>query len=692
MAIEVAPPADNGTGTPQAMDANVSVQTDANIGGVVTINTTPGLDTERVPSLSPSGDFIQVDTNETLSFSDAKSELTSTLTELGVDSEGVNKINTVLEGIHNRTSEAKAFLAQVHENAQSQAIQNDKNDTEEDSIPEWLLDQINTLTSSLGQITGKQWSQMAAVTLASTVLLAGGKKVFDGILEGRGGGGMAWSGSKAKLMALMGIIVGLTTACGGAEATQVPTPTNVITLGEVVEGVHPGLDNAWSTVPWGLNGTELYVQNEQQLLAKDLRGYTTDGNGDTVETAGSFALYFANLETKDGNLATQKVTILKETLADGGAGLELMLLQDQANEEDVSFSLIDKNGKDTGFKMLFVNDNTVILRLTGKFDGENVTTVDYVLANDQVSPTEVPTVVPTESPDMLIQLFTKIIELDPGLESAAAAPQSTETPDPLAGAPEGFTSFDQSMGMWSRIDAESGKTIYWDAERNAEYSLMFNDDLWDRRPDLESQLPDSLRLKVFIDPRLENWNKLTVTHEENMSKQGEIDWTVFFQNTLWTKMMFAGLITDELDFSNELFYNGVGYTKNYNTNDGPQKLTLKAGNISSVYIRSDYEALLADSENNGFTQANGGDLGGVAIKYMIRITSDADGNTTTEIAPSISDISSIPDARHIEMYLFGFSNALCNPDDPVVPRATSLSTELAKNHSVYQYFVFTRSE
>ena len=45
--------------------------------------------------------------------------------------------------------------------------------------------------------------------------------------------------------------------------------------------------------------------------------------------------------------------------------------------------------------------------------------------------------------------------------------------------------------------------------------------------------------------------------------------------------------------------------------------------------------------------------------------------------------------RHIEMYLIGFANALSNPDDPMVPRAMTLSTELAENHSATPYFIFT---
>ena len=271
-----------------------------------------------------------------------------------------------------------------------------------------------------------------------------------------------------------------------------------------------------------------------------------------------------------------------------------------------------------------------------------------------------------------------------------AEPTSTVTPDPLANAPKGYTNFDKEIGVWTRIDAESGKTIFWDVERNAEYSLLFEDDLWDHRPDLESNYEDSMRLKVFISPKLTNWNKLTVTHEENMDPTGTINWTLVFLSFLQDEMVRKGILENKDDFSWERYYDSTGYTRNYITLDGPQRLTLKHGNISTVHIIDGFDELKADSENNQFTEVIGaGTIDAPAITFIMRITSDADGNTFTEIAPKITDVSLWSDERIMEWFLFGFANALCIPDEPLIPRPASFSSDLVNNHDNYPYFIFT---
>ena len=77
---------------------------------------------------------------------------------------------------------------------------------------------------------------------------------------------------------------------------------------------------------------------------------------------------------------------------------------------------------------------------------------------------------------------------------------------------------------------------------------------------------------------------------------------------------------------------------------------------------------------------------------MVKISSDADGNTFVEIAPNIIDALQWSDNRIIEMYLLGFSNALSNPNDPVIPKAAGFSSDVAYNNKAYPYFVFTRQE
>lgn len=269
-----------------------------------------------------------------------------------------------------------------------------------------------------------------------------------------------------------------------------------------------------------------------------------------------------------------------------------------------------------------------------------------------------------------------------------AEPTSTVTPDPLADAPKGYTNFDKETGVWTRIDAESGKTIFWDVERNAEYSLLFEDDLWDHRPDLESNYEDSMRLKVFISPKLTNWNKLTVTHKENLDPTGTINWTLVFHAFLKDTMVWGGMINSDADFSWDQYY-GAGYTRHFNTIEGPQSVTLKHGNIQTVHIIDGFEAIKADSENNHFMLVNGSStIGAPAISFMVRIRTDAKGNTFTEIAPNNSDVSTWSEKRIMEMMLVGLTNVLQNPSDPLKIVSAGFSSDLVMNHSAYPYFIF----
>lgn len=270
-----------------------------------------------------------------------------------------------------------------------------------------------------------------------------------------------------------------------------------------------------------------------------------------------------------------------------------------------------------------------------------------------------------------------------------AEPTSTVTPDPLADAPKGYTNFDKNMGAWTRIDADSGKTIFWDAEREEEVSVLFENDLWDQRPDLEGRLPDTLRLKVFISTKFTNWNTLSISHEENKNPFGVSDWTVIFQNFLWDIMIRREMIKNKVDFDNDTYY-GEGYTRNYNTIEGLQTITLKHGNVITVHIVDGFEELKADKENNNFYEVvSGKTIDAPSMIYMIHLTSDVNGNTYVEIAPNNSDVATWSERRIMEMFLVGFGNALANPDDPIVIKAAGFSSDLVNNHDAYPYFIFS---
>jgi len=276
----------------------------------------------------------------------------------------------------------------------------------------------------------------------------------------------------------------------------------------------------------------------------------------------------------------------------------------------------------------------------------------------------------------------------------------TPTPDPLANAPKGFTNFDKTLGVWTRIDEESGKTVFWDAEKQTEYSLLFDDFLLDYGPDIEgsimldgkTRLSDQLEFKVYIDPSIQNWNKLTLTHKENADPSNKVNWTSYFGTNLVERMIYKDLVSSQLDFNLNKWYT-KGYSISYKTKEGAQTLFLGNGNVTTVHIRGDYEALKANQDNNNFTDTVGGDLRGDSnIKYMVKISSDKDGNTFVEIAPNITDALKWSDKRIIEMILFGFSDALCIPDEILIPRPTPFSSEVAVNHVSFPYFTFTRTK
>ncbi len=285
-----------------------------------------------------------------------------------------------------------------------------------------------------------------------------------------------------------------------------------------------------------------------------------------------------------------------------------------------------------------------------------------------------------------------------------AEPTSTVTPDPLADAPKGYTNFDKDMGAWTRIDAESRKTIFWDAERKEDVSLMFEGNLWDLGPELEGNKieygsikytdSDSMNLNLYISTAIINWNKLTVTHNENTDPLGTRNWTLIFQNFLWQEMVRRGLIKDPIDFKDEIWYSQDGYTINYETKEGPQLLRLNTDHSITVHIRADFDALKADQTNNNFSEVVGSaNLGSPVMRYMLKISSDDRGNTFVEIAPNIVDALEWSDATFIELALIGEANAICNPDTPVMnPRDMSLSTNLAMNHDAFPYFIFTRAK
>jgi hypothetical protein len=273
--------------------------------------------------------------------------------------------------------------------------------------------------------------------------------------------------------------------------------------------------------------------------------------------------------------------------------------------------------------------------------------------------------------------------------------EPTPTRDPSI--PEGYEK--DASGNYTKT--ENGLTITWDRERNAGYSLLFDNFLMDKRPALEGTLPDTLELKVFIDVNITNWEKLTVTHPENMDPtsidgsgpQSPFDGNQLLQNLIWEKMVKNGMIKDVPSFSSEQWYKLGGYTRHYNTEEGHQTLILKDGYVTTVYIRADYEALKADQENNKFSEVVGStNLGSPSIRYMAKISSDTDGNTIVGTAPSIIDALQWSDNRIIEMFLFGFSSALASPDDPVHPRAAGLSSDVALNKKEYPFFMITRQK
>lgn len=287
----------------------------------------------------------------------------------------------------------------------------------------------------------------------------------------------------------------------------------------------------------------------------------------------------------------------------------------------------------------------------------------------------------------------------PGTATAVPAtntpiPTNTIVPTPTRdpSIPEGY----EKDGSGNYTKTENGLTITWDSERKSGYSLMFDDFLMDNRSAIEPYGRDSLELIAYIDTGIKNWDKVTVTHEENMDPSPADkpthrgDGNAIVRNFFYDHMVWRGLMENQGDFDHDKWYKSPeGYTVYYNTLEGPQKSILKDGYKTIVHIRADYEALKADMENSFFTEADGGNLGNPNIKYMIKISSDKDGNTYTEIAPNLTDALEWSDKRIIEMFLYGFANALSNQDDPLIPRPMAFSNEVAYNNKAYPYFIFT---
>ncbi len=306
------------------------------------------------------------------------------------------------------------------------------------------------------------------------------------------------------------------------------------------------------------------------------------------------------------------------------------------------------------------------------------------------------------TPTPKIETATVVPATETPIPTDTPIPTNTVEPTPTRDPSIPAEYIKDSSGNYTKT--ENGVTITWDSERKAGYSLMFDDFLMDHRPAIEGILPDTLGLKVFIDIAIVNWNTLTVTHKENMdpspadkptlSSDSSVRGSVIVENFLHDKMVWRGLIENDGDFDYDKWYKSTdGYTVHYNTLEGPQTLILKDGYATTVYIRADYEALKANQENNNFTEATSSSmLPSPLIKYMIKISSDKNGNTIVEMAPNITDALKWSDIRIIEMYLYGFANALSNQDDPLIPRPMSFSDEVAYNNKAYPYFIFTRQK
>lgn len=275
-----------------------------------------------------------------------------------------------------------------------------------------------------------------------------------------------------------------------------------------------------------------------------------------------------------------------------------------------------------------------------------------LLASCATAPAFTATKVPTKP-----LAFTNTPEAPTSTETPTMVPTSTETPDPMAGAPEGATG-KNAKGEWIKTaTTESGKTFEytWDTERESWYRSFFDGYVWDRPQEANDQgTKNQLYMSVSIDSAIDGEQQLpTLTHHDNVDPNNTMNWTAFFQDTMFKQMGDAGMFSNPRAFDMIPWFDGSHkFHFNFKNADGPQEWGLWDGSTITVHIRNDFDELQKNVGINGFSESKGSNLYGLANSYIVKIWTE-DGNLFVDIAPNLRPATVWTDKQIMEMFMFG---------------------------------------
>jgi hypothetical protein len=292
----------------------------------------------------------------------------------------------------------------------------------------------------------------------------------------------------------------------------------------------------------------------------------------------------------------------------------------------------------------------------------------------------------TETPQPVITEIAQATATYTPEPTATVAATATEFVDPNI--PAGYTK--DASGNYTKN--ENGFTYTWDKERNEGSRTLLNAFAWDVDPKREADgQRDSMKIVLTIGEGIVNEEALTLTHKENMDPDNTRNWTFFFENTLLDGMSRQGQFANQTGFSYQKWYSPEGYIIPYETKEGKKTLRLGVESVMRVDVRSDFKALEAGMDTNGFSKVKSLGLGPIKY-YMVKISSDDKGNMIVEMAPSETDALKWTDGEIHEMLFSGLGWVLERQPDALEPSWSTFTSILAGNLNKYKFVDITRTK
>ncbi len=247
-------------------------------------------------------------------------------------------------------------------------------------------------------------------------------------------------------------------------------------------------------------------------------------------------------------------------------------------------------------------------------------------------------------------------------------------------------------GSYTKIDAVTGETVVWNAERDAGYWGYFSGFFYDRpkevNDDNNDYSKDQLEMHIYIDSSIEGLATLpTMTHKDNTDPRSKANFQSLYITTEMLKALEnAGVIKDSTEFNMVRWVNH-DFSLPLTNPDGPQPpWGLWPGTIIDVHIRGDYEELKANTVTNGFFETAKHAGYGPENNYMLKIWTDAKNNLHVEIAPSLS-ADKWTKQMLVEMATIG-PGEVFRSEDQTHPESGSVTSLFVAGFEAYPYFTF----